>query len=70
MTMRSLAADLASRRITVILVHPGWVRTAMGGHQGALEVEESAAGIVDLLDRVELADSGHFFDWQGSEIAW
>lgn len=70
MAMKSLAADLASRRITVVLVHPGWVRTAMGGHQAALEVEESAAGIVDLLERIDLDDSGRFLDWQGNEIAW
>ncbi|HUP22867.1 MAG TPA: SDR family oxidoreductase [Thermoanaerobaculia bacterium] len=70
MAMRSLAADLASRRISVVLVHPGWVRTGMGGHQAALEVEESAAGVVDLLGRLEPGDSGHFFDWQGNEIPW
>ena len=70
MTMRSLAADLASRRVAVVLIHPGWVRTAMGGHQAALEVDESSAGIVALLERVDLGDSGRFFDWQGNELDW
>jgi NAD(P)-dependent dehydrogenase (short-subunit alcohol dehydrogenase family) len=70
MAMRGLAADLASRRVSVVLVHPGWVRTAMGGPQGAIEVEESAKGIVALLDRVGLEESGRFFDWQGDELPW
>ena len=70
MAMKSLAADLASRRISVIVVHPGWVRTDMGGDQAALEVDESAQAIVALFDRVGPDDSGRFFDWRGDEIPW
>ena len=47
---RSLAASLGGRRITVLAITPGWVRTDMGGSGAPLSVEESARGIVDVLE--------------------
>src|SRR5260370_15607105 len=47
---RSFAASLARRRVTVLVVAPGWVRTDMGGRAASLSVEESVSGIVQVLE--------------------
>lgn len=66
--MKLLARELAD--LVVCPVHPGWVQTAMGGPGAELSVEESAAGLIALSDRLTLADSGRFWQWDGMELAW
>jgi NAD(P)-dependent dehydrogenase (short-subunit alcohol dehydrogenase family) len=68
--MRSLAVDLAPRRITVALFHPGWVRTDMGGRGAQVAPKDSVAGMRAVIARLKLADSGRFFNYDGSEIPW
>ena len=47
---RSFAASLGGRRVTVLAVAPGWVRTDMGGGGAPLAVEDSVRGVVDVLE--------------------
>lgn len=67
---RSLALDLATDQIPVLLLHPGWVRTDMGGENAPLEVPESIAGMMEQIDLLSLENSGQFVDWSGTEIPW
>lgn len=66
--MKLLSRDLAD--IIVCPVHPGWVRTEMGGAEAELSVEESAAGLLTWSDRLTLEHTGRFWQWDGSELAW
>lgn len=66
----SLARDLAGRGICVLALHPGWVRTDMGGPDASLEVSEAAAMQQAVLDQASLADSGKFLNYRGNELAW
>lgn len=66
--MQGLATDLREEGITVVSVHPGWVRTDMGGSGADISVEESATGLLRLIDRLTLSDTGGFFDWQGAAV--
>ena len=68
--VKSLSIDLRERGVSVVTLHPGWVRTDMGGAEADLEIPTSVAGVMGILDRVSLADSGRFFDYDGSEIPW
>jgi NAD(P)-dependent dehydrogenase (short-subunit alcohol dehydrogenase family) len=56
--------------VTVIAIHPGWVRSDMGGSGADLDPAESAAGIVKLVDNLTLDQTGSFFQWDGSIHPW
>ena len=68
--MQGLACDLRQFGIIVCPVHPGWVRTDMGGSSADISVEESASGLIALLDRLTLKDSGRFYQWNGTVHPW
>jgi NAD(P)-dependent dehydrogenase (short-subunit alcohol dehydrogenase family) len=68
--MVSLSMELASRGVICISMHPGWVRTDMGGPSAAVAVSESAAGIRKVISGLGREDSGCFYDYTGAEIPW
>jgi NAD(P)-dependent dehydrogenase (short-subunit alcohol dehydrogenase family) len=68
--MRGLAQDLRARGVIVALLHPGWVRTDMGGRSASLSPEESVAGMREVIAGLGPESSGRFFDWQGRTIPW
>jgi NAD(P)-dependent dehydrogenase (short-subunit alcohol dehydrogenase family) len=70
MAVRSVAAELAPRGITCVVVNPGWVKTRMGGAGAPLPVKDSVAAMRRLLDRLRPSDSGRFFNYDGSEHPW
>lgn len=70
MAAKTLAQDLAGDGITVLAVHPGWVRTDMGGPSAAISPEESASGMKRVVENASLAASGSFVDWKGETIPW
>jgi NAD(P)-dependent dehydrogenase (short-subunit alcohol dehydrogenase family) len=67
---RSFAASLGSKRIAVLAIAPGWVRTDMGGSGAPLSVAESAAGIVDVLESSAGTGRHGFVDYRGREVPW
>jgi NAD(P)-dependent dehydrogenase (short-subunit alcohol dehydrogenase family) len=67
---RSLTAGLGRRRITVLAVAPGWVRTDMGGPGAPLSVAESVRGIVDVLESRAGSGRHGFVDHRGRDVAW
>ena len=70
MAMRSASRDLADRAIIVAVIHPGWVRTDMGGSGAPLSPSESVSGMRRVLDGLSAADSGKFLDHAGKEHPW
>jgi NAD(P)-dependent dehydrogenase (short-subunit alcohol dehydrogenase family) len=68
--MQGLAADLKRENIAVAILHPGWVRTDMGGAGADIEVEDSAAGILSVVDRLTMKSSGSFVNYDGTGLAW
>ena len=70
MAMRTLALEWQSRGITVCMLHPGWVRTDMGGGNADLGATESAAGLLKVIDNLTFADTGRFLDQKGQTMPW
>lgn len=68
--MQVLAIDLREDGITVCPIHPGWVKTDMGGEGAEITVQESVSGIVKLVDRLSPEMSGQFYTWEGKVHAW
>ena len=68
--MRLIAPELSSRGIIVSLVHPGWVRTDMGGSSADISPEESATGIWKVIDGLQPSDAGSFYSWTGEPHPW
>ena len=67
---QALAIDWKDEPITVALMHPGWVKTDMGGPHAAITPEESASGIRAVIAGLTKADSGKFYKWDGEIHAW
>jgi len=68
--VKSWSIDLQRHGITAIALHPGWVRTDMGGARATLDVATSVAGMRKLIADLQREHSGHFLGFDGSEIAW
>jgi NAD(P)-dependent dehydrogenase (short-subunit alcohol dehydrogenase family) len=68
--VKSLALDLAPEGIATATLHPGWVRTDMGGPNGLIDAPESVSGMLNVIDGLSVADTGQFFNYDGSTIAW
>ena len=67
---RRRAPEWARKGLIAIVMHPGWVRTDMGGPNAPLGVGDSVAGIIGVVDRLTPAEHGRFWTWDGREHPW
>lgn len=70
MAWKGLSVDLASRGLTCVVLHPGWVQTDMGGQAATLTLEQSVPAMVKVIDGLTAADNGRFFNYDGTELPW
>ena len=70
MVTRCLSGTLTPYGVITIAIHPGWVQTDMGGTMAPLTPEESASGMVQIIDKLSPTDDGKFFDWKGDVMPW
>jgi NAD(P)-dependent dehydrogenase (short-subunit alcohol dehydrogenase family) len=63
------ARDATPRSVKVLTLHPGWVRTDMGGAGATLSVAESVRGLVDVIEHHRSPDH-RFLDYAGNTLAW
>jgi len=67
---KSLSQDLKAKGVVVMVLHPGWVKTDMGGSRGNLTVTEAVEAQLDLIARANPAMSGRFFHSNGQDLPW
>jgi NAD(P)-dependent dehydrogenase (short-subunit alcohol dehydrogenase family) len=64
----NLSGELIDNNIAVVAIHPGWVKTDMGGCTANEKVEDSALGIKQVIEKLSLDKSGGFYDFKGDEL--
>ncbi len=68
--VKCLALELAPRGVTAVVIHPGWVRTDMGGPGATLEVAESVRAMRRVFAGLTADDGGRFFNYDGTTLPW
>ncbi len=66
----SLAIDWRADGVACFVLHPGWVRTDMGGPDGDIDPTESVGGMRAVIDGLTLAETGRFYNYDGSPLPW
>lgn len=67
---KSLAMDLAPKGIAVAVLHPGYVQTRMVGFTGDITPEQSAQGLVQRIEELNLENTGGFWHSNGQALPW
>jgi len=67
---RTLAMDLKDSQIIAVSLHPGWVKTDMGGPGADITPDVSIAGMRKVIDKLTLKKSGSFIGYDGKELEW
>jgi NAD(P)-dependent dehydrogenase (short-subunit alcohol dehydrogenase family) len=70
MVARMAHCDYGPIGIRVLTLHPGWVRTDMGGPNADVQVQDSVAGLRGVVADRAVYPSGGFYDWKGQAIPW
>lgn len=70
MASRLVAYELKQDKITVITIHPGWVKTDMGTDRAPLTTEESIAYMIGAMHHVTIEQSGLFLNYDGQPLPW
>jgi len=56
--------------IVSLALHPGWVQTDMGGAQGLINATESVSGLIEVITKSNLTQTGGFYAYDGRPIVW
>jgi len=67
---KNLAIDLKPKGFTVVSIHPGWVKTDMGGQEAKIEISDSVDGIRKVIAGLTQNNTGSFFDYLGNKQDW
>ena len=70
MATRNLAHDLGEADIPVVVIHPGWVRTDMGGPAAPLEIDDAVSSMIRTIESLTPEHAGGFFDRNGERMPW
>lgn len=70
MGLRAAAHTLSAQGITLLALHPGWVKTDMGGEQAPVEPADSAAGLYKVITGSGASKELRFMDYQGKTLPW
>ncbi|MEQ1673553.1 MAG: SDR family oxidoreductase [Candidatus Nitrotoga sp.] len=70
MVVKNLSIDLKPRGIIAVVLHPGWVKTDLGGANALISAEQSVSGMRKVISRLSPADSGKFLTYDGKDIPW
>ena len=67
---KSLSIDWKEDGISILIIHPGWVKTDMGGDNANLEISDSISQMIKVIDDMTLSNSGSFVNYAGKKLEW
>ena len=67
---KSLSIDLLKDGIIACTIHPGWVKTEMGGPRALITIDESVQGMLKLFASLNQHSNGGFFKYDGTVMKW
>jgi NAD(P)-dependent dehydrogenase (short-subunit alcohol dehydrogenase family) len=68
--MKSVAIDNRQKQIAVLILHPGWVKTDMGGSNAPMQIPESVQQMRETIANFSLAQSGEFLRYDATTLPW
>lgn len=70
MGLQNLALEWRARRIAVAALHPGWVKTEMGGSRAPVEIADSVTGLCEVIAALTPGEGADFVDYEGKSLPW
>jgi len=70
MVMACYAQEIAETGVGVVMFHPGWVQTDMGGPNATLTPTESITHLRASIEKLGFKDTGKFFNYDGTPLPW
>ena len=70
MAWHVVANEVRGTGVTLAVMHPGWVQTDMGGPGATIDAPTSVRGMVKVIDKLGIEQTGGFFSYDGREIPW
>ena len=67
---KSLSIDWKEDGISILILHPGWVKTDMGGGNAKLEIHDSISQMIKVINDLNLNNSGSFVNYAGAKLEW
>ena len=67
---KSLSIDWKEDGISILILHPGWVKTDMGGDNAKLEIPDSISQMIKVINDLNLTNSGSFVNYAGEKLEW
>ena len=67
---KSLSIDWKADGISVLMLHPGWVRTDMGGSNAKLDIDTSVSKMLDVINSLDMGKTGAFLNYEGKKLEW
>ena len=67
---KSLSIDWKADGIAVLMLHPGWVRTDMGGSNAKLDIDTSVRKMLDVINSLDMSKTGAFLNYEGKKLEW
>ena len=68
--MKNASLELEDKGVKIIIMHPGWVKTDMGGQNALIEVYDTVFGMIKILENANQLKTGCFLDYQGNSLLW
>ena len=67
---KSLSIDWKAEELSVLMLHPGWVKTDMGGSKAKLEIDESVNSMIKVIEASNISNTGSFLNYNGDKLEW